>query len=796
MLNFFTHENHRESFIHCIFFSTQAIGKFIDGSGIPKLMTDCGLIAEGSLNGLLTGKHFNRCKKLHSIAALSIKKLHFNAFLVKYARDEHVEKLDESEIFNILQADSHNPDDATLFLLADVLRKYEIFTDQTLKGDHGCNAKFVMMYVRFIDYYLTFERAIRTSDLELYIYALFRMTSLFFTFNHQNYARWSTRYLDELINIDEKYPGLRSEFANGALSVRRTDANFCRTPIDITLEQTVNANAANKLTGITSFTNSINARQKWSQTHVVRAAIRTHFMEKLNFHTHHPENDRKCRIFDSQQKKFTEEITNNINPFDNIDQSKLFNLTSGKSALPETTEFLMDVELKGKQQMQKFITESKSVGRFIQPLNRNIIRNFASEIKSCKNSQKNQVNSMRIERDVLGRSLCLAMKNTVDIRNILTYPLNDVPYSLAHYEDSLQPKVQKGELILLLSTGDADIENEVNHSPAIDVEIIDGFYLLNRLHESPSKYGQFAMYLLRQICKSEAREIHVMFDKCETSSIKDVHVTIRNALYGDSPEYKIKGPNQERKGEIKKYLSNDNFTEELVAFLIKHWTECKQEVSSHLNEKRVFVSYGNKCYLFMDSDDVEMGHVSQTFANNHIEIETRMMLHIQKARAKNILVRTYNSDTVLVYLLYHMQFFNSEKEIFLETCESLTTANLTKRVNVSKIFNLHTSEFISALPGWYAFTGCFYEPSFFRKGRKSCMKLLKNTIIFQEAFSHLGSSLKVTEQITESQSDQSIEKFTCKLYGSKCCSINEARATAFEKTYGTSSQIDFKKKGK
>lgn len=181
----------------------QAIGKFIDSSGIPKMMIDCGLIAEGSMKGLITGTHFNRCKKVHLVAALSFKKLHFNAFYEKYAQEDHVEKLDEKEIHEILKADLSNPDNRTLFLLDDILRKYEIFTDQTLKGEHGCTAQFVMMYARFIDYYLIFERAIRTSDFKLYIYALFSMTALFFTFNHHNYARWSVRYLDELINIDE-----------------------------------------------------------------------------------------------------------------------------------------------------------------------------------------------------------------------------------------------------------------------------------------------------------------------------------------------------------------------------------------------------------------------------------------------------------------------------------------------------------------------------------------------------------------------------------------------------------------
>lgn len=311
------------------------------------------------------------------------------------------------------------------------------------------------------------------------------------------------------------------------------------------------------------------------------------------------------------------------------------------------------------------------------------------------------------------------------------------------------------------------------------------------LYESPSKYGQFAIYLLRQICSTEAREVHVMFDKHETPSIKDVHATIRKTLYGESSQYKIKGKNQERKEALRKCLNSDNFTEELVAFLIEYWTENKEEVSSYLNSKRVFISYGHKCHIFMVNDNIEMGQVSQTYANNHIEVETKIMLHIQKIRANNILVRTYNSDTILVYLLYHMQFWSDEKCIFIETCDSLTTTNVTKRINAREILNSHTTEFINALPGWYAFTGCFHEPSFFGKGRKSCFKLLKKTTEYQRSFSMLGLEMLVTEE-----TNQAIENYTCKLYGRKCDNINEARTTMFESTYGMKSEIEFNKKGK
>ena len=50
----------------------KAIGKIVEKSGGPEMLTDSGALAPGSLNGILQGKHFNRCRRLHPILALTL----------------------------------------------------------------------------------------------------------------------------------------------------------------------------------------------------------------------------------------------------------------------------------------------------------------------------------------------------------------------------------------------------------------------------------------------------------------------------------------------------------------------------------------------------------------------------------------------------------------------------------------------------------------------------------------------------------------------------------------------------
>lgn len=59
----------------------KTIGHFIDECGLTHMMIESKIIASGSVNGIIEGKHFNRCKRLHPLMALSLQLLHFDQFL-------------------------------------------------------------------------------------------------------------------------------------------------------------------------------------------------------------------------------------------------------------------------------------------------------------------------------------------------------------------------------------------------------------------------------------------------------------------------------------------------------------------------------------------------------------------------------------------------------------------------------------------------------------------------------------------------------------------------------------------
>ena len=139
-------------------------------------------------------------------------------------------------------------------------KKYTEYTALTLNGHHGSTAKLWMLYIELMHIFLRFSRAYRTNNLQLFIFTLGQMCPILLAGNGPNYARWMVRYYHNLMNMDNTHPGVRESLEKGALSVRRTNKSFSRIQVDITLEQTVNADAASRLTGIASFSQSDSAR--------------------------------------------------------------------------------------------------------------------------------------------------------------------------------------------------------------------------------------------------------------------------------------------------------------------------------------------------------------------------------------------------------------------------------------------------------------------------------------------------------------------------------------------------------
>ena len=73
------------------------------------------------------------------------------------------------------------------------------------------------------------------------------------------------------MKLSETHKDVYNEFKKGCFGIKRTKKDFSRLPID--LKQTVNADVASQKTGVSYFTNSISARQRWPDSDFVRMEV-------------------------------------------------------------------------------------------------------------------------------------------------------------------------------------------------------------------------------------------------------------------------------------------------------------------------------------------------------------------------------------------------------------------------------------------------------------------------------------------------------------------------------------------
>ena len=170
------------------------LGKYIAESGGSYLLNE-----KGSISSFLSGKAYKRSECLRQLLALVMEILHLNSY--QFTLEEvgllEIEELKTFILSNEIQAidKSSIPEK-----FVGIFDKYESYRDKTRNGAHGKIAQFWFAYVEIVQLYHQSIRSIRMEDLDLYIHSLYNISSLFFTFNHHNYARWLVVYHNNLLN--------------------------------------------------------------------------------------------------------------------------------------------------------------------------------------------------------------------------------------------------------------------------------------------------------------------------------------------------------------------------------------------------------------------------------------------------------------------------------------------------------------------------------------------------------------------------------------------------------------------
>ena len=139
--------------------------------------------------------------------------------------------------------------------------------------------------------------------------------------------------------------------------------------------------------------------------------------------------------------KLMDVISETVDPFPlHTEKEFLFNITTGKFASAETTDFLLDASRTGCDFQKEFIDECVAdPSRYEKSIKRQKVCTFSSEgAKVNKKSMDGKVIEMKMERNLFGKLLCVAFEKEIDVKEILRYPLTPVPLSMCHFDGILR----------------------------------------------------------------------------------------------------------------------------------------------------------------------------------------------------------------------------------------------------------------------------------------------------------------------------------------------------------------------
>ena len=355
-----------------------SLGYILESSGTVEALCHSNVLASGSVKCFLSGKHFNHCKRLHPLLATAIQILHFQKFTEEYGPVSQ-------EFKELLTSFSEYPSQDSLTGLLEnevcvsLLERYSTYCEKTRQGDHGKTAMFWMVCVDLVHYYLLLDRACRANDVDLYIFALSKICPIFFVTHRPSYARCTTRYLLNMLNMENTHEGIRANFEGGALSICCTPKSFSSCAVDLTLEQTINKDAASRHTGISAFTQCVKARKRWTVTRSMRGAVVSCLLDMAAITTK-DEIIQELKLYrikldNSDLESLIQSLEDTVNPFQNNPEGKLYCLSTGQAASNEVQSNLTNLEEKGVLLYQEFIKEcQEDPTRFERPLRKRKIK--------------------------------------------------------------------------------------------------------------------------------------------------------------------------------------------------------------------------------------------------------------------------------------------------------------------------------------------------------------------------------------------------------------------------------------
>ena len=472
------------------------LGKKMDGSGLSDVLLEAGLIGSGSLQGVLSGKHYDRALHCHKVLTEALEQLLFR----QYQESNSVELSQESHRVLNDVVSTCSPDAIESAMKSDAVREYLnnflAYREKCRAGFLGKTAQLWLSYMDHVRLLLALNHAVKHNDFSLYAYCIHAMTPIFFSFNGQNYARYLSFFSMLLFNIETSHPGATDLLKRGAIGVARSFIPGNRADVDKTMEETFMRHAKSRGsggTGITGLLTNQEAYQRWVRTtharsQFVNSMLNLADMQKSESHEHRDMRPTEIARSQRHTARAIEAVQSFLNPFTVDTRDKLLILSSGQAASDDIEHDVLGADGIGIAARDAFIEERlKHSKDFFEPIKRRILKTLGGMNKKSKmKSQDSKLLQFKQQGNVAFQLFlaCQKLGIQVKLEELVKFPMTPVPYSLAT-ADGFFCKTDKSKTFQRLVKGLADsAEPMVNET----LTIYDGNAYFYMLKDIPSNF--------------------------------------------------------------------------------------------------------------------------------------------------------------------------------------------------------------------------------------------------------------------------------------------------------------------
>lgn len=741
------------------------IGILFGNYGLRDLAVESGVIAEGSIDKVLDGKHYNRAVRLHKLVYEAFMRVLYSGFLDWMDPNE----LDISYVSQCFTSLSHETNHASYnSVLQDehvqaTLKYFDCYLTH-LRTSNGAMSSFWMKYIELVELLLTFLRANREGNWFLFLAAVEKMLPWCFALDRVNYSRYLSYHFLELSKLKKDIPFVHQYFVDGGFSVQlRSNNGFSRIPVDQAIEETVN-----KDTQTPGGTKGFSLKKQAVARYYVNAEHRASALGNLRSVLSSSERNqchpdlRSTRILRDEKdvtaltELLADEWTNPFNP----NPSDIVHLSTGISVDESTASDLIDAENKGKMAYRDFTFRLAEGEGFHKP-----IKKVGLKISRLKKSKSTKVGNKEVilqcDRNLFSKMTYIAEKQELDMKNVFKYPLAPFPWTLANADGSLK-KTCKSVFAHCLEKYITPASLPEKNSACI----IDAMAVLQSIKGEQKTFHELSMIFLKQILNigGSCCRVDIVFDDYREVSIKSLEREKRGTAEGIKFS-EIKGGH--KVVCWRKLLRNSDSKNKMINFFVESWKE--EKFKTMIGQQEIFVTVGEICFRITS---VGSETVPELFCTQE-EADSRIMLHAKDAATSYESVLCFSNDTdVLVLAVGLCKSIKCKNLCVLKRIKSALTV-----IPVSQIASALGEQLVSALIGYYCWSGCDTVSAFAGQGKVKGFKLLsKMEQRFIDAFRKLGTDWVLSNDINET-----IEEFVCQLYVPKCKtkSVDELRYQMF-----------------